>query len=62
MLLCITHTRSIFCSSFSYVFWIDASSYESIAMSLKGISNIPAAQASGVDDSAESVLQWIACI
>ena len=29
-------------------------------MSLKGISNIPAAQASGVDGSVESVLQWIA--
>ena len=31
-------------------------------MSLKGISNIPAAQASGVDGSVESVLQWIACM
>jgi hypothetical protein len=44
------------------VFWVDASSHENIAMSLKGISNVPTAKASGVDDSVESVLQWIACI
>ena len=31
-------------------------------MSLKGISGISAAQTSGVDDSVESVLQWISCI
>ena len=31
-------------------------------MCLKGISSISAAQASGVDDSVESVLQWISCI
>jgi len=41
------------------VFWIDASSHESIIMSLKGISGIPAAQGSGVDGSVESVLQWM---
>ena len=28
-------------------------------MSLRGISNLPAAQCSGVNDSVESVLQWI---
>src|ERR1700728_5449163 len=28
-------------------------------MSLRGISSLPAAQYSGVDDSVESVLQWI---
>jgi hypothetical protein len=44
------------------VFWVDASSLESITTSLKGISNIPAAQAFGVDGSVESVLQWIAFI
>jgi len=44
------------------VFWLDASSHESITMSLKGISNRPAAQAFGVDGSVESVLQWIASI
>ena len=31
-------------------------------MSLKGISSISAAQASGVEGSVESVLQWISCI
>ena len=44
------------------MFWIDAFSLESITMSLKGISNSSAAQASGVDGSVGSVLQWISCI
>jgi hypothetical protein len=42
----------------SHVFWVDASSLESIIMSLKGLSGIPAAQA----DSAESALRWISGI
>ena len=46
----------------SYVFWVDASSEESITMSLRGISRISAAQASCLDDSAESVLQWMSGI
>jgi tetratricopeptide (TPR) repeat protein len=46
----------------SHVFWVDASSLENINMSLKGISSIPAAQASYLDGSAESVLQWISSI
>jgi len=50
------------CSRFSYIFWIDASSHESITTSLKGLSNISTVQASGVDGSVESVLQWISCI
>ena len=54
--------RSISCSRFSYIFWVDASSQESITTSLKGLSNISTAQASGVDGSVESVLQWISCI
>ena len=41
------------------MFWVDASSHESMTMSLKGISSMPAAQASGVDGSVESALQWI---
>ena len=41
--------------SFSHLFWVDASSEESMKMSLRGIS----AQYSGVDGSAESILQWI---
>ena len=44
------------------MFWVDASSLESINMSLRGISSSPVAQASGLDGSAESVLQWISCI
>ena len=44
------------------MFWIDASSLESINMSLKGISSISVAQASCLDSSAESSLQWISGI
>ena len=58
----IHNDESSSCSRFSHMFWVDASSHESITMSLKGISNMSAAQASGVDSSVESVLQWIACI
>ncbi|KAF8804499.1 hypothetical protein BYT27DRAFT_7035219, partial [Phlegmacium glaucopus] len=47
---------------FSHVFWIDASSQESMKMSLKGISTLPAAQDSGVGGSVESVLQWISSL
>ena len=43
----------------SHVFWVDASSVESITMCLRGIS---AAQASGLDDSVDSVLQWMSGI
>ena len=46
----------------SHVFWVDASSEGSITMSLRGISSISAAQASCLDDSVESVLQWISDI
>ena len=46
----------------SYVFWVDASSEESIVVSLRGISSNFAAQASCLDDSVESVLQWISGI
>ena len=41
------------------MFWVDASSLESINMSFKGIASIPAAQGYCLDDSAESALQWI---
>ena len=47
---------------FSHVFWVDASSEESITMSLRGISSISAAQASCLDDSVESVLKWMSNI
>ena len=45
-------------SRFSHVFWVDASSVESVTMSLRGIS----AQGSCLDDSVESVLQWMSGI
>ena len=46
----------------SHVFWVDASSVESITMSLRGISSISSVQASFLDDSVESVLQWMSGI
>ena len=45
-------------ASFLHVFWVDASSVESISVSLKGI----ATQGSGMSGSVESVLQWISHI
>ena len=54
--------REEICGRLSHVFWIDASSVESITMSLRGISSISAAQGSCLDDSVESVLQWISGI
>ena len=52
----------ISCFRFSYIFWVDASSHESITTSLKGLSSISTAQAFGVDGSVESVLSWISYI
>ena len=48
----------------SHVFWVDASSVESITMSSRGISNISesAAQASCPDGSVKSVLQWMSVL
>ena len=46
----------------SHVFWVDASSIESITMSLRGISRISAAQGFCVNDSVGSVLQWMSGI
>ena len=46
----------------SHVFWVDASSVESIIVSLRGISSISAAQVSCQDNSIESVLQWMSGI
>jgi hypothetical protein len=44
------------------VFWVDASSSESIEISLKGISSMSTAQDFGVDGSVQSVLHWISSI
>ena len=46
-------------SSFSSIFWIDASSVDTITQGLKGICNLPAAQSSGLDGSLQSALHWI---
>ncbi|KAF8812831.1 hypothetical protein BYT27DRAFT_7207479 [Phlegmacium glaucopus] len=45
---------------FSNVFWVDASSKDTIIMSLKGVSRNPAACSAGVDGSVNSVLLWMA--
>ena len=45
-------------TSFLHVFWVDASSLESILVSLRGIATL----ASGMSGSVESVLQWISHI
>jgi len=45
--------------SFSFVFWIDASSIATITQGLKGLCNLPAAQSDGLDGSPESALHWI---
>ena len=44
------------------MFWVDASSLASINISLRRISSIPLAQASCLDGSAESALQWFSGI
>ena len=49
----------LFLVSFSHLFWVDASSEESMKTSLRSLSSLPAARNSGVDDSVDSVLQWI---
>ena len=56
------HHKFICYASFSHVFWVDASSSESIEISLKGISSMSTAQDFGVDGSVQSVLQWISSI
>ena len=45
--------------SFSHIFWVDASSVNTIIQTLKGICNLPEAQSSGLDGSPESALHWI---
>jgi tetratricopeptide (TPR) repeat protein len=45
--------------SFSFVFWIDASSISTITQGLKGVCSLSAAQLGGLDGSPESALHWI---
>jgi tetratricopeptide (TPR) repeat protein len=45
---------------FSHIFWVDASSADTISQCLKGICSLPAAQSSGlVNVSSESALAWM---
>jgi len=46
-------------ASFSKIFWIDASSENTILLCLNGIAANADAKAAGVDGSPESVLQWL---
>jgi tetratricopeptide (TPR) repeat protein len=46
-------------SRFSHVFWIDASSEDTIALGLNGLCSHPEAKAAGVSVSSESALIWI---
>ena len=49
-------------SRFSHVFWIDASSEDTIALGLKSLCYHPDAKAAGVTVSTESALIWIASL
>src|ERR1700735_3589883 len=44
------------------VFWLDATTNETIELSIRDIANDPEARASGVERSAKSVLQWLSRI
>jgi hypothetical protein len=63
LLIAIHNRYKFICyTSFSHVFWVDASSTESIEISFKGISSMSTAQDFGVDGSVQSVLEWISSI
>ena len=47
---------------FSHVFWIDASSEDTIALGLKGLCSHPEAKAAGIPVSSGSALIWIASL
>ena len=47
---------------FSHIFWIDASSEDTIALGLKGLCSHPEAKAAGLSVSSESALIWIGCL
>ena len=49
-------------SRFSHVFWIDASSDDTIALGLKGLCAHPEAKAAGISVSSRSALIWIASL
>ena len=47
---------------FSHVFWIDASSEDTISLGLKGLCAHPDAKAAGIPVSSRSALIWIASL
>ena len=47
---------------FSHIFWIDASSTDTIMLNLRGLLNIPGTSASGFNEASQSALQWVACL
>ncbi|KAF8161533.1 hypothetical protein B0H34DRAFT_796307 [Crassisporium funariophilum] len=49
-------------NDFDHIFWIDASSSDTIAASLTRLSNLPEARSAGVDGSAQFILHWISCL
>ena len=49
-------------SRFSHIFWIDASSEDTIAVGLKGLCSHPEAKAAGISVSSKSALIWIASL
>ena len=59
--ICLKFTEEM-SDRFSHVFWVDATSVESITSSLRGIFSTFAANAYYPDDSVESVLQWMSGI
>src|SRR5580693_6598734 len=48
--------------SFSQIFWIDASSIDTITQGLKGICNLPEAKSFALDGSPKSALWWISSL
>ena len=60
-----SHDISDFMTStcrFSHVFWIDASSEDTIALGLKGLCTHPEAKAAGITVSSTSAFTWIASL
>jgi tetratricopeptide (TPR) repeat protein len=47
---------------FSHIFWIDASSEDTIALDLLGLCSHPEAKAAGISVSSQSALMWIASL
>ena len=62
ILLCLESSLINLLLRFWKVFWLDATTAETIELSMRDIANDPEARASGVECSAKSVLQWLSQI